>query len=327
MSYFIDGYKFNTDSFVELNKLVNDLKESSKKLITKRKQKYFITLFLDILMDRSSVSDSLWFMNSHKEISYFENREDVKNIKTMSDLIALHYKEQLPERISVFCHKDYDFMMINNTLNHSRVLLSSSCHELLEENSFSTYSGETGNSEELEEQDKEYYKNLKIELKLQDMAKDEFSEYCDDNELYESSPSYVCYEEIKKRWETFTRNSFYINQYAIQTTIMDEKKDYLEKGIENFGFAKETTISDIVDLIDVKKIKSRIDQLYISYLLTKEPNQKYNKPSDYLKHERELRDSENFEENSNKYFLDKLNTIKKSNKNKLISTYIKDVLY
>ena len=88
--------------------------------------------------------------------------------------------------------------MINNTLNIAHKLLENYKSPLLEEYSFSTYSGETNDVEALREADILYYKDLKIKLGLELMDDDEFSEYCDDNEHWESAPSNIRYEKIKK---------------------------------------------------------------------------------------------------------------------------------
>lgn len=305
MSYAISGYKFKTYSFLELNKIISDLQLQAKVLLKSNKQEYFQKLLLDFIMSNNRdgiASESLYSLNVFVDLSYFDNKEDVKAIKSMNDVMKIHYKEQSPEQLCIFTHKDYDFMMINNTLDKSSKLLDNHDSDLLEESSFSTYCGESHNTEALKEADDLYYKELKIKLGLQEMDEDEFSEYCDDNDYWESKPSELSYAETKKTWEIFTQKSFYINKHSLRTTILDEKKDFEIFGLENFGFDIDVTINNVIDSIKEIDIKREISTFYLHHSILKLKNKKFNSTSDYLKQEREIRNQENFDKESIEYF-------------------------
>ena len=328
MSYSIFGYKFNTNSPLTLNKLMLDLRLKGKTLSKEKKQKYLLKLILNnITKSKENVSDILYFMNSNVDFNFFEDLEEVNEIKSISDLINVHYKYISPEKLCLFINEDYDFMLINNTLDKAYNILSEE-HPLLESFSFSTYSGEDHNTKDLEPDDILYKEALRNSKKYIELSNEDFEEAYDDEELWDLSPTRKSYNLTKKTWEDFTGNNFYINEESIRVIILDEKSDYLNNGLDNFGYNDEMKLNDLLkDLSNSSSYKKLAFRSYIAHTIEKKGEIKFERPSDYMRLENEIRESVDFSENALEYMSNIIDKFLKKNGEIKIKEYINMALY
>ena len=328
MSYSIFGYKFNTNSPLALNKLMSDLRLKGKKITKEKKQKYLLKLILNnITKSKENVSDILYFMNSNVDFNFFEDLEEVNEIKSISDLINVHYKYITPEKLCLFINEDYDFMLINNTLDKAYDLLSEE-HPLLDQFSFSTYSGEDHNTKDLEPADILYKKELRKLKKYIELSDEDFEDIYDDEELWDLSPTRKSYNLTKKTWEDFIGNNFYINEDSIRVVILDENSDYLNNGLDNFGYNDEMKLNDLLkDLSNSSSYKKIAFRNYISHTIEKMGEIKFERPSDYMRLETEIRESIDFSKNALEYMSDITEEFLRKNGEIKIKEYINIELY
>lgn len=300
MSYFIEGFKLKTTSMNEINNVVKELKELSKKDKNFSKKKLLQDIVLYHMTGDMSLRDILLYLNSHLEISHYDEMEGINEIKTIEELMPLYYKETMSENLHLFIHENYDFALINNTLDKLKNLLSDYKSDLLSKMAFSTYSGEVTTDKDFEIEDKNFIESLKKENGFDENNNDDFEAFYDNNEYYEKLPSYVEYNKVKCIWEDFTAGSYYINQKGLRIEMANPKREYEKNGIMNFDYSEDALMTEMFDDIPSNKLINLGRKLVIKETLNspayKEKMDAIKKPSDYMRLESEVRDLDNFEE-------------------------------
>lgn len=323
MSYGINGYKFKSNNINDLILFLNEFKNEASNNYNSIIREYLENIFYAHILCKNDRIDFLQELDFVFDDFYekYKNDSDL-NISSITEELIKNTNQEV---IKIFFNDKYNFILINNTLGKMYKLFDSFNSDLLEEFSFHTSSGETNLTHELRLKDELYFNKLRKTLNLKD--NDDFEDYCNENDIYLKTPSYLNYIETVDVWEDFTEKSYYINKSAYSVVILDESSNFKKCGLNNFNYPEGYLLSSFIDdmLKDIKEDK--YSRFYIMSEYKKINQDIIKKPSDYIRWKQNLRSKDSFENEALTFFFNKVEDYKLLYKDVLLSEYINFKLF
>lgn len=324
MSYSINGFKTINNSDENLKKFINELKNCCLTHEKFNNDNLLKEILVCYIIGDFKPSDILWDLNPYMGFDYYSNKSsDCDKIKTINQLIEYYYKTAPKESIYVFYHKNYDFLLINNTLTKHKKAFDFLNSPYLKEYSFSTSTGMTNNSRVLYLEDEKFYESITVLHGLNDDF--DLEEYLNKFDLFNNIPSVIDYNNVKNTWEEFTEKSYFINKKGTEFVIYDPSNN------KDFSF-KNKYVSDVIGLINEEQDVYQIGQKYLIDKILKEDfyKEKLNNikmPNEYIKIVNSIKRMDDFKDNALiegkkvlKDFEQKFKTIK-------ISDFLEEIIF
>ncbi len=247
MSHIINGVRINSKSVVDLNDFLVDLRSAAKEKFKVNHKHLLDKLCLNMISKDTKTFDYLILT------AFFDSNlmESEPESITIEDLLSLHYKKSEKRSLNVFVDKRLPFALINTgRLYEYEDLPLSLNNRLIEPFWYSTYSGESSASDE---KALEIIKN-KVKEKNPLLNEEEIDEKV--NLIAEMETSYVM-----RTWNTFTKDSFFINEHSFETILINEEEEYADRLNSNTLYDVEL-FSDYIKSISFEDHNKLILRMY-----------------------------------------------------------------